>query len=347
MANRALCLLLLLAVPTALRAAPPDEIHIEASEARAVLDILAAGPRAPEEAWQRLFSSPPYRRLEARERAMRRDFTPDDFRRFVLSHDTRARREALARTLAAWMRADLPAIGARVRAWLPAGARLRATVYPVIKPQTNSFVFDTTGDPAIFLYVDPETSAAEFESTVAHELHHIGLASLSTGYDVEVVQKAPAEVRPVLTWIGAFGEGLAVLAAAGSTDVHPLRDFEEADRIRWDQDMKGFASDVRDVETFFLDILRGGFRDEETIRHVAMHFFGYRGPWYTVGYRMAALVEQRFGRQVLLDCMADPRELLWRYNEAAANGGPLLPRWSDELLQKLGRSPRASASSGR
>jgi hypothetical protein len=33
---------------------------------------------------------------------------------------------------------------------------------------------------------------------------------------------------------------------------------------------------------------------------------------------MAAAVEKRFGRPVLLECMADPRLLLKKYNEAAA-----------------------------
>jgi hypothetical protein len=42
------------------------------------------------------------------------------------------------------------------------------------KPQIHSFVYDVRGDPAIFLYLDPEQPPAQFENTVAHELHHIG-----------------------------------------------------------------------------------------------------------------------------------------------------------------------------
>ena len=54
---------------------------------------------------------------------------------------------------------------------------------------------------------------------------------------------------------------------------------------------------------------------------------------------MAVIVEKRFGRKVLIDCMLDPRELLVRYNSAAgeinARGDEKLATWSPELLQKI------------
>ena len=59
-------------------------------------------------------------------------------------------------------------------AYLPEGARIRAKIYPVIKPRENSFVFDLKGDPAVFLYLDPAVSRGQLENTLAHELHHIG-----------------------------------------------------------------------------------------------------------------------------------------------------------------------------
>ena len=84
----------------------------------------------------------------------------------------------LRHTLDAWQRADLVASARRVLAYLPDQAHIRAKVFPVIKPVTNSFVFESTTDPTIFLYLDPEESAAKFENTVAHELHHIGYSSI-------------------------------------------------------------------------------------------------------------------------------------------------------------------------
>ena len=76
------------------------------------------------------------------------------------------------------------------------------------------------------------------------------------------------------------------------------------------------------------------------IRSVYDTFFGYRGPWYTVGYRMGQLVEKRYGRAVLIECMADPRLLLAKYNEAAAeineSGKEKLTLWSPEVLRAVG-----------
>ena len=54
---------------------------------------------------------------------------------------------------------------------------------------------------------------------------------------------------------------------------------------------------------------------------------------------MAVLVEKRFGRKVLIDCMLDPRQLLARYNQAATEINERDPKklalWSPELLQKI------------
>ena len=47
----------------------------------------------------------------------------------------------------------------------------------MIKPKTNSFVFEPASDPAIMLYLDPSRTRAQLENTVAHELHDIGYAA--------------------------------------------------------------------------------------------------------------------------------------------------------------------------
>ena len=90
----------------------------------------------------------------------------------------------------------------------------------MIKPGTNSFVWEAPSNPAIFLYLDPDVTRAKFENTVAHELHHIGLASVESGYDkkIAVLQE---RARAAASWMGAFGEGFAMLAAAGGPDVDP------------------------------------------------------------------------------------------------------------------------------
>ena len=74
---------------------------------------------------------------------------------------------------------------------------------------------------------------------------------------------------------------------------------------------------------------------------MAMELFGRHGPWYTVGWRMAATVEETYGRAVLIECMPDPRLILFCYNSAVAlaSGGPHEKKpaiSSGELMSALG-----------
>ena len=55
---------------------------------------------------------------------------------------------------------------------------------------------------------------------------------------------------------------------------------------------------------------------------------------------MALVVEKRYGRPTLIEGMTDPRKLLLRYNQAAAeisSTGPVekLPLWSAEIIAAL------------
>jgi hypothetical protein len=133
------------------------ELKLDPSEADAVLAILevrATGRQVTESDWQRLFTCGPYLRFKKREASLHRDFIDDDFRRFVQSEDLAKRAPALRHTLEVWKKADLRAAAERILPYLPADPRVKAGVYPVIKPKTNSFVFETDVNPAIFLYVD-------------------------------------------------------------------------------------------------------------------------------------------------------------------------------------------------
>jgi hypothetical protein len=344
MIRRVLCVLLLLSSVCS----ADERVHfaLNASEADAVLAILAkrsTGQTIGYADWQNLFSSEPYQRLKKREASMHRDFTDDDFKKFVLSDYLARRAPALRRTLETWKKADLTSVGNRILPYLPATARVNASVYPMIKPKTNSFVFEADINPAIFLYLDPEQSQSEFENTVAHESHHIGFSDANKQYE-ERIKSLPQNARKAATWMGAFGEGLAVLAAAGSAEVHPLKDFNHDQQIRWDQDMKFVDQQLIQVNQFFEDVISGGFARPEVADHEAFTFFGYRGPWYTVGYLMGSSVEKLFGREVLIECMADPRHLLAKYNEAAtkqnATGKDKLPLWSPEILKAVKATER-------
>jgi hypothetical protein len=310
----------------------------EAEAVLAILDKCAAGTAIIESDWQRLFATEPYVRLKKREASLHRDFTDDDFKKFVVSSELAAKDSALRHTLGAWRQADLAASARRVLTYLPEQAVIKAKVFPVIKPITNSFVLDVLTDPTIFLYLDPEESAAKFENTVAHELHHIGYASIESL--AEARQKdVPPKAKPAVEWMGAFGEGFAMLAAAGGPDVDPHAASSAQEHARWDHDLANFNNDLVSVQQFFLDIIDRKLVGKDKIDEKASTFFGAQGPWYTVGYKMAVIVEKRFGRKTLIDCMLDPRQLLVRYNQAAKEINEReqdkLTLWSNELLQKI------------
>jgi hypothetical protein len=309
-------LLLLLCAPACLA-----QVTLVTDEAEAVLTILTKQQSAQpvtDADWQRLFASEGYVRLKQREAAMKRPFTNQEFRAFVLSEQLARQRQALADTLAQWRHAEMGSATQLALAYLPRGARIRAKIYPVIKPRDNSFVFDVKTDPAIFLYLDPTVSRAKFVNTLAHELHHIGFSSsCPTAAAAQAIAALPPHPQGVVKLIGAFGEGFAMLAAAGGPKVHPHAVSNAEERARWDRDVANFNTDLKTVERFFLDALAQRLTDDE-IRQTAASFYGVQGPWYTVGWQMAVAIEQAFGRAKLLECMCDQRKLLPSYNQAAA-----------------------------
>ncbi|MDG3439396.1 DUF5700 domain-containing putative Zn-dependent protease [Nitrospirillum amazonense] len=316
----------------------------EADEALRILDKSAAHEPVTTADWNRLFATRPYQWLKAREAAMGRPLSDEDFQRFLLSPEAAEQRLGWASTLAAMKQADMARLGAGVLAWLPTGASIHAQVFPEIKPQRNSFVWkkpaaaaaDDGGGPAIFLAVNRQ-SRDQFENTVAHECHHIGLESLAARQE-ELQAGLPANVKRAVNWLSAFGEGEAMLAAAGA-DRHPHWEDDAPVRARWDGDMQRFATDLEAVQQLLLDILDDKLTQDADIMKRAAPFWGdAQGAWYTVGYEMAVLVEKRFGRAAFNDCLLDPRKLLELYNQVAqeANAhGARLATWSPDLLKRL------------
>ena len=327
-------------VASALPQAVPKRVDVRVitDEPEAVLFIVSkkrAGRPITEADWQRLFSTEGYARLKKREAAMKRAFEDEDFKSFVLSDSLAARAEALEETLERWKRADIDNAARRALAYLPRHASLRAKVYPSIKPRGNSFVFEVRTDPAIFLYLDPEMSAEQFENTLAHELHHIGYGG-SCQPEAVTTQGA----RDAVAWVGAFGEGLAMLAAAGGPDAHPHLASKPEDRKQWDLNVAKFNEDLASVEKFLLDVLAKRLSEEEEQKR-GFEFYGVQGPWYTVGWKMSATIEKVFGRAKLIESACDKRKLLAVYNDAARavnrSGREKLALWSPSLIDGLGK----------
>ena len=136
-----------------------------------------------------------------------------------------------------------------------------------------------------------------------------------------------------------------MLAAAGGPDIDPVANASQELKDNWARGKRECNEDLGKVSEFFLQVLNGKLQ-EDAIAQKASEFFGLQGPWYTVGHRMAVIVEKRYGRAALIDCMRDPRLLLVRYNAAAqemnqhstseqsGHGGQVLALWPAEILDK-------------
>ena len=317
-------------------------VRLVSDEAEAVLAILAkrkANQPIVEADWQRIFQSEGYVRLKQRETSMQRSFEDADFKAFVLSDQLAERAQALQETLDKWKHADITRAAQLALAYLPKDARIRAKIYPVIKPRDNTFVFDLKNDPAIFFYVDPKMTREKFENTLVHELHHIGYASsCPNNQAADEISKSPPHVQSVITWIGAFGEGFAMLAAAGGPDVHPHAVSNLDERARWDKDVTNFNEDLKRLEKFLMDVLEKRLTGDD-IQKAGFSFFGTQGGWYTVGWKMSVLIEKTYGREKLIECICDQRKLLATYNDAAQkhnrNSREPLALWSDSLILKI------------
>lgn len=318
------------------------QVRLDASEAEAALDVLKAHAdnEEPGPAFTLLTTTRPYQRLKQREASLNRAFTDESFADFLASPALVEQRGALAETLARWRSIKMDPAGARAFAYLPEGARLKAEVYFLIKPRPNSFVFEPSGDDAaIFLYLDPEKSAAEVDNIIAHELHHIGFAQSCTD---SVPGNDPEGVGHLRTWSSAFGEGLAMMAASGGPETHPHASSTPEVRAVWDASMLRFTTDFAEQDAFFLKVLTGEAGDDDAVSSKMRSYFGVQGPWYTVGWKMAEVIETGLGRSAVIDAFCRPGAVFATYNAAARqmNGrGADLPLWDEALVAAFDPAP--------
>ncbi len=304
----------------------------QADAALAILEARQSGLAPSEAQWQALFDSEGYRRLSAREAAMGRAFSDSAFAAFLGKNSLAPHAAALRQTVDAWERADLIGAYERATRYLPRGTIIGGSVYLLIKPQPNSFVFEPRTNPAIMLFVDPAVSRDKLENTIAHELHHLGYAQACPPVTADLSTPA-GRLAP---WLGAFGEGVAMLAAAGDPNIHPHRASDSSERAAWDADLRNIGTAFADLERFFLDVLDERIVDPDSIRTAAMGFFGVQGPWYTVGWLMARTIEIAYGRAAVVSALCQPANLLREYERAATSDrGPALPRWSSTVISRL------------
>ncbi|HSP14975.1 MAG TPA: DUF5700 domain-containing putative Zn-dependent protease [Thermoanaerobaculia bacterium] len=309
------------------------QLRIQPDEAKAVVEILdqrAAHKPLAESDWQALFATEGYIRLQKREHAMKRKFENDDFQKFVMSEELLARRAELHHVVDDWSHVDLGAAGRQALAYLPPDAKISATVYPVIKPARNNFVFEGN---AIFMTVEDQPRE-RFETIVTHELHHIGYDSACPAPAISTaIEKLPPNLHALENWLTAFGEGYATLAAGGDHDPeHAMQPEVQKAFVEGSRDLD---KNFHDVETFLLDVLDGRLSGD-AVRDRGFQFLGMVGPWYTVGWKMCVVIEKTLGREALINAFCDPRTLLGTYNKAAGlwkqRTGESLPAWDERLV---------------
>jgi hypothetical protein len=294
---------------------PRLDVRIDATQARAVIA----------RDWNGVVASEAYRRLRQRDSAFNRPIVDSVFKKFAMSDSLD--RPSLEFTLNKWLSVDPSRAAAKALAYLPAATTIRARIYPVIKPRSNSFVWEASTNPAIFLYLDPAVTNAQFERTLAHELHHIGMAAA-----------CPRRGEGVAAYAGTFAEGRAVLAAAGSPNVHPHVMSPDSERAIWDRDYRNIGTDMRRLERYFAGIADGTLSEKDASAQF-MQFVATdsvpQGAFYTVGYLMSKTVEEQLGREKLVATLCDPIQFLRDYNAAAIKARRSLPLWSPEFLRKL------------
>ena len=315
-------------------------------EAEAVIAILEKRSRGlePTDEWQQLRESEGYVRLKRRQESFGAEDFDERFRAYLSSDEALERLDELREALARWRSIDVSGAGARAHAYLPTGSRIRATIYPVIKRTPNSFVFELDTDPAIFMYVNPERSSTQLENTLAHELHHVGSAACP---EPDGVDSLSPGAQQVVSWLSAFAEGMAMLAAAGGPDVHPHATSPPEAWAIWERDVGEFATDLRQIESFFRGVLAGEQPAEEQ-RAKLFSFISTdeipQGGFCTVGWTMAALVERVRGREVVVRAVCDLRVLLTAYNEVAAayprSEAEPLPLWGEDFLAEIASERR-------
>jgi len=314
------------------------------TEAKTALVVMTAiDPRARAEAWAALKATEEYRRLSERETSFHRSMSDTTFYQWLTADSTIARAPALERTLNTWMASDIAGAVERSAAYLPRGTPISAKLYFMIKPHPNTFVYDTEHNPAIFVSVDSTVDAAQFENEIAHELHHIGIAAACPAAPASSSQ---TPMDTLVNWMSAFGEGWAMLAAAGGPKVNPHWESDSADRARWDHDYAHVSDGMKQLSGFFDSVLTRRISTPDSVQAHAMSFFGIQGPWYTVGYLMAQTVEVHAGRDKLISVICSPPKLLLSYQDAAQKAnraGANLPLWPEHLVSQLRRYVQDSA----
>lgn len=312
----------------------------ESEAVLAIINKLNSNENVTQEDWKKLFSSEGYQRVKEREGFGRHPLTDDNFKAFVQSDSVIMRADAYTKMLNERTHTDFYALAKRTLQYLPSGTSLRLKVCIVIKPDINSYPY-TLGDreKGIIVYITPDQNQKYFENTVKHELFHAGNSNIcSRKHEYNYFNQLKGGKREAVMTSYTLFEGVAVLAAAGSWNIHPLESGTKEEIAQWDKYVLNFNTDLKKIEKFLFDILNNRLKEDE-INRIDSVLRGPRGPWYVDGWKMAATIERIYGRDKVIECICDPRRFMKVYNMAAKvykkSSNEHLELWSESLIEAL------------
>mgnify|MGYP000524842875 CR=1 FL=1 len=225
---------------------------------------------------------------------------------------------------------DVSGLESQVLQRLPEGATLDATVYFLAEVHPDAYVFGGSIVVSFFPLVVSRGSLFSGKVPVlpvlCHELHHIGLASISPSLD-----EATKEGLVLSVIGGLLGEGAATMFF---TPPEGGPHWES-----WRETAADLPGHYQEFEKMLQEILEGSRELPEARAELFQRFFRpYRKKSYPAGYvlgvDMCRTIYRRFGEAALVDVMARPSRFLRLYNEAADEGEY---RFGDGLVQELWR----------
>lgn len=194
---------------------------------------------------------------------------------------------------------------ARARRWLPNDADLSAEVCFLLDGYSGGYVLGRRIGMDLLQY---DGRLKQLEGVIAHELHHVGFASLLGRSD-----KARAEAMEARLAGLFIGEGSATALVYGRPQPGD-EGYEE-----WQQHERKMAEYFKLTRDYLARITEGAVRPEEFERDVpAMYLRGRWGVGYAVGAAMVTTVLRGLGKEALFDCMRRPETFVATYRLAVA-----------------------------
>jgi len=273
---------------------------------------ITEGQPWDEDAVRGMISSPPYQVLVAHHHRLDTAFTTEAFTKMLLAlqagtpfssdsarltrmhkaYQTACTRMTTLQTCLKWLGdpALVERAVERARTALPSLARLEATVY--ILPDGRSPAYAVEDQAAIVLDLLQVRDPAWAERALAHELHHIGAASLLPPPCPEAGLGAALET---LTDMALEGAATWYVDGWGG---HPTQ------------------ADFALIEAFLLDALRGQLTEDDLPARKAELVQGARGPLYRVGNQMIVELAAARGDAWVKEHLGHPVRLLRAWREA-------------------------------